>query len=125
MKLSWLIAVSLAANIILARLWLKTRPVRPAAIANAATGEQNPGDRVIAPRQSASAAASAGPVWKALQSRDLAEMIRRLRSVGCPEETIQDFISAEVNREYTARMRSLWPSLTRNAGEYWRTDTSY
>lgn len=47
--------------------------------------------------------------WKDLQSADLKEFVRRLRTAGCPEETIQDIILAEVNRRYAAKDRELFP----------------
>jgi hypothetical protein len=130
MKLPGIIVLSLAANVVLASWWLKTNSTNPAAIAPAAANEQDlplP-DTALGRDQSDSPAApndAKGPLWKHLQSPDLAEMIQRLRSIGCPEETIQDFVLAEVNRDYAARMRSLSPSLYRNTSEYWRTDIWY
>ena len=55
--------------------------------------------------------AVSGPAasWRDLHADDLKEFIRRLRGGGCPEETVQDLILAEVNRRYAARQRELWP----------------
>jgi hypothetical protein len=112
-----LIAVSLTANILLAGWWIKRRSVGPEvaiivakptqAAANAPTlAEASPAASAVVtetPAQSAPAS------WKDIQTDDLKEMIRRLRAVGCPEDTIQDLILAEVNRRYQSRTRELWP----------------
>src|SRR6185369_17539837 len=39
---------------------------------------------------------------------------------GCPEETIQDLILAEVNRRYAAKTRELWPDRFKPT-EFWKT----
>ena len=58
--------------------------------------------------------------WKDLQSADLTEFVRRLRTAGCPEETIQDIILAEVNRRYAAKNRELFPDNYANK-PFWET----
>jgi hypothetical protein len=69
------------------------------------------------------AAAAQTASWAALQTDDLKEFVRRLRSAGCPEETVQDIIMAEVNRRYGARSRELWPdrSITK---PFWEVEKS-
>jgi len=128
MKIPSLIVFSLAANVVLASWWLKSRSANPEA--PAAVNEQDSSQSSPALRREQSGSPGApndakGPRWKDLQSHDLAEMIPRLRSVGCPEETIQDFVLAEVNRDYAARTRSLKPGLFRNISEYWKWDMPY
>jgi hypothetical protein len=45
--------------------------------------------------------------WSALASPDLKKYAANLRRVGCPEDTIQEIMVAEVNRLYSARERGL------------------
>jgi len=45
--------------------------------------------------------------WKSVANRDLKQQIQKLRTVECPEETIQDIILAEIDRIYQAREASL------------------
>src|SRR5260370_29979163 len=45
--------------------------------------------------------------WSALASPDLRKYAANLRRVGCPEDTIQEIMVAEVNRLYSARERGL------------------
>ena len=116
----WLIAVSLTANVLLAGLWLKSSrsPATPAPSAVTAAEADGTKSDTEAESSGRIAFASNSPLpslpaesttWQDIQSDDLKEWIRRLRAVGCPEETIQDLILAEVNRRYAARTRALWP----------------
>ena len=41
--------------------------------------------------------------WAAIRSRDWNQYVKNLRGTGCPEETVQDIIFAEVNKAYAAR----------------------
>jgi hypothetical protein len=108
------IILSLAANLALAGWWWvrqQTAPppeapqpivaLLPKATNPASTGGAEP---VLAP-----AAGSSQPTWKDLETDDLKEFIRRLRGAGCPEETVQDIILAEVNRRYSTRESQIWP----------------
>jgi hypothetical protein len=45
--------------------------------------------------------------WRMLGSDDLRQYVANLREVQCPEETIRDIISAEVQRRYSPRERAL------------------
>ncbi len=123
-----LIVLSLAANVVLGGWWLKQRELPPAAEPSApartlpdesAESRELPsGNRkaeavTVSPTESPAAeASSASPSirsWEELQAEDLKEFIRRLRAAGCPEDTLQDIIVAEVNRRYSTRTRELWP----------------
>ncbi len=55
--------------------------------------------------------------WKNLESSDYRRYIANLRAIGCPEETIQDIIVAEVNKKYSAREAAL--KLRREHAELW------
>ena len=76
-----------------------------------------------ADQRAATAFPSQTTTWKDIQTEDLKELIRRLRAVGCPEETIQDLVLAEVNRRYQARNRELWPEQFR-AKPFWESTRS-
>lgn len=45
--------------------------------------------------------------WRLLESDDFKKYIENLRSVGCPEQTIQDIIIAEVNKVYAGKEAAL------------------
>jgi hypothetical protein len=45
--------------------------------------------------------------WRLLESDDFKNYIANLRSVGCPEQTIQDIIIAEVNKVYAGKEAAL------------------
>jgi hypothetical protein len=45
--------------------------------------------------------------WRFLESPDFKQYIANLRAVGCPEQTIQDIIIAEVNKLYAAKEAAL------------------
>lgn len=117
----FVIALSLLANAALAFKWWQSRPSTPAAEAPAAApGNQPPGQAAAAkPRRGepplapvaapATPALPAKPTWAQLFSAtDLKGSIQRLRAVGCPEETIQDLVSAEVTRRFAERSQAIW-----------------
>jgi hypothetical protein len=45
--------------------------------------------------------------WRLIESTDFKRYIENLRSVGCPEQTIQDIIIAEVNKLYAGKEAAL------------------
>jgi hypothetical protein len=45
--------------------------------------------------------------WRALESSEFPQYIANLRAVGCPEQTIQDIIIAEVNKLYAGKEAAL------------------
>lgn len=45
--------------------------------------------------------------WKDLDSDEFPTFITNLRSFGCPEQTIRDIITAEVNRDYDQKLADL------------------
>ncbi len=121
MKISIIIAISLAANIILAGWLLHAN--RDSALGANET-ESYPSSATTAIAASTESAEAKAPndlqiSWRDLQAKDLKEFIRRLRAVNCPEATIEDLILAEVNRRYGARQRTLWPDDSRR-NDYWK-----
>src|SRR5688572_11763945 len=51
--------------------------------------------------------ASSRFTWRFLESDDFKQYIVNLRAVGCPEQTIQDIIIAEVNKLYAGKEAAL------------------
>ena len=45
--------------------------------------------------------------WNAVESDDYKKYIANLRAIGCPEETIRDIITADVNKLYDAKRKAL------------------
>jgi hypothetical protein len=117
---AWLIVLSVSANVLLAGWWSKGRSVSSKDRIPAASDlTTDPSLLLRHPKPVTSrtdSASSPEPVWsgpaaswKDLQTDDLKEFVQRLRAAGCPEETVQDLILAEVNRRYAILNRELWP----------------
>lgn len=126
------IALSLAANVALGGYWFATRSSRENQEQDAPSGAtgstvkkaaKDPADLTSSGSPGAAFATTAllaaVSSWKDLQTEDLKELIRRLRALGCPEDTIQDIIVGEVNRRYAARTRKLWPERYENE-PFWK-----
>ncbi|MGB0582191.1 MAG: hypothetical protein ACPGVU_21055 [Limisphaerales bacterium] len=56
--------------------------------------------------------------WEAVESPDYMEYIKNLRSVGCPDETIRDIIIADVNKLYEQKKKEL--PVKRKEFEFWK-----
>jgi len=114
---TFLFVLSLTVNIVLAGWWFKRRSRGPelATITSEQTHSiaNTPASTAVSPSSPAPAVErSVQPTpmsWRDFQTDDLKELIRRLRAVGCPEETVQDLILAEVNRRFQTNLRELWP----------------
>ena len=103
MRISVLIIVSLAANLMLAALWFH-KSHGAAAKPDATTAENSAGENGAAASATGTAAenisGAAGEKsivtvaekfsWRDLTATDLKEYIRKLRAANCPEPTIQD-----------------------------------
>ncbi|MBI5775043.1 MAG: hypothetical protein HZA89_15055 [Verrucomicrobia bacterium] len=57
--------------------------------------------------------------WRMVESEDYKKYIANLRSIGCPEETIRDIITADVNKLFAARHKEISGAGT-NKFEYWK-----
>jgi hypothetical protein len=44
--------------------------------------------------------------WNAIESNDPAQLVKNLRSIGCPEQTIRDLVTFRVCRQYRKRLLS-------------------
>lgn len=126
MRISVLILVSLAANLILAALLFRPGHGASAAKPAAATAENL---SVTAGTVAADAAATAnenfvttaagGKIsWRDLQAAELKEFVRKLRAVNCPEETVKDLVLAEVNRRFSKQQMAIWSD--QDIGNYWK-----
>jgi hypothetical protein len=127
-SLSWLISLSLIVNIALVAMIFRPHARPPTVgldnVALQPTVEEP--DPILVPMASAIDeldASNASPQvsvtsWADLETDDLKELITRLRAVGCPEQTIQDIIIAEVNRRYGPREQDLLAGLV--GREYWQ-----
>ena len=119
-----LLPVSLVLNLCLlvAAGWLAIR--EPTRTALSARPQPQPAPTastpapVPAPLQAQPAKAAQSFDWRLVESEDYKKYITNLRSIGCPEETIRDIISADVKKLFDARKRTL--SSSTNKFEYWK-----
>lgn len=58
--------------------------------------------------------------WRTVESTDYRHYIANLRAIGCPSETIQDIIVADVNKLYESRRKELRHAST-NRFQFWKT----
>lgn len=58
--------------------------------------------------------------WSQLESEDYRTYIERLRSIGCPEQTIRDIIIADVDKLLAPRLRAAAPG--RKYPPYWQSE---
>ena len=91
MKLTWIIVLSLAANVLMAGLWLKNRSIadenpnaesaKETVLVKAAsrTGEVEKASRASFAHASGVSGQSSTTSWKDIQTGDLKELVRRLR----------------------------------------------
>jgi len=119
-----LLPISLVLNICLlvAAGWLAIR--EPTRTASSARPQPQPAPTAStpAPVPAPLQAQPAKPVqsfdWRLVESEDYKKYIANLRSIGCPEETIRDIISADVKKLFDARKRTL--NASTNKFEYWK-----
>src|ERR1035437_10115570 len=56
--------------------------------------------------------------WQMVESADYRRYIANLRAIGCPEETIRDIITADVNKLFDSRRKEITAST--NKFQYWK-----
>ncbi|MCU0786331.1 MAG: hypothetical protein MUF81_20245, partial [Verrucomicrobia bacterium] len=107
-----LLMVSLVLNVALAAvLAVRSKPPPPSLatenpVAQAAAAA--PADGQIL--KTATAPANTAPAmfdWRMVESEDYKKYIANLRAIGCPEETIRDIITADVNKLYESKRKEL------------------
>lgn len=110
-----ILLLSVAANVVLAAVLLKTATsskvpsgaAAPPAAAPAATASASAG-AATAPAEPANVIAPSQQFdWRLVESEDYRKYIANLRSIGCPEETIRDIIIADVNKLYESKRKEL------------------
>ena len=103
------LAVSLAANLLLASICLRVahRDLPPT---NVGTGQlltrvrsRPPSDRPARPLSAERTRTS----WERIAGGNLQECIGNLRSMGCPENTVQDIVIGEIARTFNPRLAEL------------------
>jgi hypothetical protein len=117
---SWLI-LSVGLNLLLAvAVWREWQ--RSPASGNRPLFSRTATRRATAPPPPARAAAPA-PVevaatldWQQLEADDYRAFIAKLRAVGCPDMTIYDIISDEVDDDYNSKVKTVVDSVT---GDFW------
>ena len=62
--------------------------------------------------------------WRMVESEDYRKYIENLRSIGCPEETIRDIITADVNKLFEARRKEMRAAST-NKFEFWKSGAMF
>lgn len=124
-----LIALSLLTNAALAFKWRQSRSTvtapaeseklhRTQPVAKPTTSKVRNPEPAMAANAAAKPMPSAKPTWAQLFSAaDLKGSVQRLRAVGCPEETIQDLVLAEVTRRYAEKSQAIWR--LPEADKYW------
>ncbi len=62
--------------------------------------------------------------WHMVESEDYRQYIANLRSIGCPEETIRDIITADVNKLFESRRKQMQATST-NKFEFWKAGSMF
>jgi len=117
MKTRVLLLVSLLLNICLVIVALRQKPTRDQQV----SGADQP-TRVIR-AYSAPQTNSSSPRfnWQSVEADDYQVYISNLRAIGCPDETIQDIVIADVCKLFEEKKRRLCATLPKI--EYWKTST--
>ncbi|MFM8471103.1 MAG: hypothetical protein ACKODH_14255 [Limisphaerales bacterium] len=114
-----LLVLSVVLNVALGAVLLKPSPTPPAPPAPTATPAAKVGPDKAAPAVAAPAAKVRTLTqivtntvaqkfdWNAVESADYKQYIANLRAIGCPEETIRDIITADVNKLYEAKRKEM------------------
>ena len=85
----------------------RAKPASPDAIVVVAQTNVIPAIIEKRAKRAVAKGASSRFTWYSLEGRDYKTYIANLRTIGCPNETIQDIIIAAVNRDYQAREAAL------------------
>jgi hypothetical protein len=118
MNLKVFLILSLFANVGLG-LYAFRKPAAPPPDTTAASTSASGATTATAPAKAVAKAKTPGGretvtntlikkfTWESVEAPDYKEYIANLRSVGCPEETIRDIITADVNKLYDAKKKAL------------------
>jgi hypothetical protein len=72
---------------------------------------------------SQNAARSASDLWASLHSTQLSTLVQRLRDAGFPPSMVRAIVDAEVERQFSPRIKELMRSITETP--YWQQDPGY
>ncbi|HEY1172410.1 MAG TPA: hypothetical protein VGH19_13665 [Verrucomicrobiae bacterium] len=135
MKLSYIIIGSLGLNAILVAGVVHQRTK---AVPTATEEVRTSGAKTVAEKklEKAKEIAAKGPLfvnvpgeafsWLRIEAEDYHRYVANLRAIGCPEETIQDIITSDVNKVYAEKFRALNRQYRRGVtSDYWKTDDQY
>lgn len=86
-----------------------------------ASAPRSTNSRAIAAGQKKSAASP--ELWQSLHSTDLATLVQRLREAGFPPTMVRAIVDAEVERQFSPRIKELTRANTEIP--YWRQDSGY
>jgi hypothetical protein len=136
MNAKFLLALSILANVAFAAAYMMkgSTPTAPSSPPPATVAPAPKADAVKVSTPAASLPAPAPAVvvrsvtntavqkidWRMVESADYRQYISNLRGIGCPEETIRDIITADVNKLFDSRFKALRPGGT-NKFEYWKS----
>ncbi|MDB6030391.1 MAG: hypothetical protein JWM16_729 [Verrucomicrobiales bacterium] len=129
MRLSKVNAVLLAANLVMLGSAAYLFYSRPWAAQGSSTDEQN-GSEMVNAKETRPATAKVVKTeivtvtnqltWAQLESEDYRAYIQRLRSIGCPEQTIRDIIIADLDKLIAPRVQSIYGR--RKNLQYWQPE---
>lgn len=60
--------------------------------------------------------------WRQVESEDYRTYVRNLRDIGCPEQTVQDIVTADLRQAFAAKRAEVMAERYRDF-EYWKADT--
>ncbi|MEJ0090367.1 MAG: hypothetical protein WDM80_11570 [Limisphaerales bacterium] len=123
MRISFVILLSLVANIMLAAAWFRTTHASPKPVEEAAVIEpvmETAASPPVAVSEDGAIGLTSQARWSDLQTEDFREFVRRLHAIGCPEETIKDLVLAKLNRNFSVKQRALWQDNDFNSNDYWK-----
>ncbi len=103
--LLWALKESREQNMALAT-WIKSQPTVPQANAGVSSATRTNQVPIIFN-------------WNSVESPDYSTYIRNLRSIGCPEETVRDIITADVSKLYDQKRAALRPKIR---PKYWQSN---
>ncbi len=92
------------------------QPIQATEAAPEPTPLPTPGEKVV----SQTVAVATPIAWRQLESENYREYIARLRSIGCPEQTIRDIIIADLDKLYAPRVQALQGR--RKDLKYWNSE---
>lgn len=108
-------------------LWLLPKPVTPAPTPAPSSIAATPTPR--SPRLETGSPPAPAPAtpppspqvaqliqWRQIEAADYHEYVANLRAIGCPEQTLQDIILADVEQLYAERVRELVDTVH---GQFW------